>query len=267
MKSSDSQSEQAAELIAKAGKREVLASEQHLSLQDVLELAGEVGIDPALVRQELLAAEAQVESKPVTAEPGLGKVQSAKVTIHRETNYIVVSGEPPGWKPAFVARLIVWISALGFVGYYLVHQGATTVSVCTLVPFAVWIAWTVARMWGRIRERTFVVVSRDAFSVRTVNPWGRREMSGREGGLRIDEPRVARNPDGGIELFPLYFLRVASNDHQLDLMLGHEAGALRAVHEAVKAWRSYSGQQSSIRANDGQQVSPSDGKPGSDPAR
>jgi hypothetical protein len=234
--------QEAENLIERAGKAEVVDADKELSLREVLELAREVGIDPAFVERELLRERHPLTSRPsVDMAPEPTRRPSSRINVHEDPEYLVVTGDRTGWSRPIFARVGVWACVLGFISYFVVRSNFTVVSVLATAPFLAWATWSTLRLVGLTRERVSLILSRSAFAVRTVGPWSRRELSGDARSLQVDEPRMARDPEGGVEVFPLYFLRLHTNDGQLDILHGYQESELRRGYELIKAWRSRGG--------------------------
>jgi hypothetical protein len=233
--------DEAANLLERAGKAAVVETEEDLSLDDVLDLARSVGIDPEFVQREVLR-ERHSDQAGLSSERGLKPIegQSSRLHIYGDGDYLVMTADVAGWSRPIVARTVMWACVLGFVGYFIGRSEFTPVSVLATIPFAAWATWSTLRLISLARERTSFVLSRAAFSTRAVGPWSRRELTGDAGTLQVDEPRMARDPEGGVEVFPLYFLRLRTNAKNLDILHGHRESDLRRAYQLIKAWRARS---------------------------
>ena len=169
----------------------------------------------------------------LNASNSLGK----GIFIYSDGDVLFVLGRPPGWSVPIVARLVVWVFTLGFAVFASRQAGFTFPALLAAAIFGCWSVWSFVRVVGIARERVIAILSRDAFAIRRVRPLTRDGLGGANPELEIDEPRMTRDPEGGIELFPMHFLRCRTQQARLNVLTGHQRVELVAAYSAIVAWR------------------------------
>jgi hypothetical protein len=230
--------DEAANLIEKAGKAQIADAEKNFDLPDLIALANDVGIDHAFLERALLQRKlADLPAASSSATARSEKRNQRPIHIHQDADYLVLTAEPIGWTPPIVARVLVWTACLGFIGQFVGRGIFNLWTLLITLPFIAWSAWSLVRVVLLTRRRVLIAMSKTSFSVRTVGRMSQAEFGGDIKRLRVSEPRMARSPEGGIEVFPIYFLRLQTDAGEIDTLLGHREADLRRVSEAIEAWR------------------------------
>lgn len=224
---------EAVSAIERAARIENKDRERELTFAEVIEMAEGLSIGARFVEMELLRT--KHSSDAIDSSPKISS--DTRLSLYGDGNFLVLKADPVGWTLPIVARAGLWTAVLGFIACFVFGAKIAPFSVLATLPFVGSAAWSLYRLACLAQDRVSIVLSKDRCVVHAIGPSSSRELHADRDDLSIEEPRLARDPEGGLEVFPLYYLRLRTSTNDIDVLHGHREVDLRRIYEILKAWK------------------------------